>query len=263
MATSSLTTSSPRRIADRGITIIELMVVIAIIGGFAYIAATGFRLVTKADLVDDATRLSAVMRRTSQLAMESGQLHRVVLDLDQRRFTVEACEGTTSVKRGEGDPPRDDRARADALEMARERMKTMMGAAATMAPATPESELARASALAGQQVGSATCAPVEGEISGDAEGRDLSGPLRTDSGIKFEEVWVQHLEDSATAGTAAIHFFPIGSAEKAIVALTDGSETFTIKVHGLTGRIELRDGKPERPDDHMMRNAEGDREAER
>ena len=66
-------------------TVIELMIVIAIIGGFAYIAASGFRMVTKADLVDDATRLSAVMRRTSQLAMESGQLHRVVLDLDQRR----------------------------------------------------------------------------------------------------------------------------------------------------------------------------------
>jgi type II secretory pathway pseudopilin PulG len=244
-------------------TVIELMIVIAIIGGFAYIAASGFRMVTKADLVDDATRLSAVMRRTSQLAMESGQLHRVVIDLDQRRFSVEACEGATSVKRGETDPPLDERARNDALAMARERMKTMMGEAATMAPTNPESEMARASALAGQQIGNTTCTPVEGEISGDAEGRDLSGGLRTQSGVKFKEVWVQHAEDSFTAGTAAIHFFPIGSAEKAIVALTDGTDTFTVKVHGLTGRIELRDGDPDRPEDHMMRNAEGDKEADR
>jgi type II secretory pathway pseudopilin PulG len=244
-------------------TVIELMIVIAIIGGFAYIAASGFRFVTKADLVDDATRLSAVMRRTSQLAMETGQLHRVVLDLDQRRFAVEACEGTTSVKRGEGDPPLDERARNDALAMARERMKTMMGAAADMAPANPESEMARASALAGQRVGSATCTPVEGEISGDAEGRDLAGTLRTGSGIKFKEIWVQHADDSFTAGTTAIHFFPIGSAEKALVVLTDGTDSFTVKVHGLTGRVELRDGDPERPEDHMMRNAEGDKEADR
>jgi prepilin-type N-terminal cleavage/methylation domain-containing protein len=256
------TPSSPR-IPEHGMTVIELLIVIAIIGGFAYIAASGFRFVTKADLVDDATRLSAIMRRTSQLAMETGQLHRVVLDLDERRFTVEACEGATSVRRGETDPPLEERARADALEMARERMKTMMGEAATMAPATPESELARASALAGQQIGSSVCAPVEGVISGDAEGRDLSGTLRVTSGIKFKEVWVQHADESFTSGTAAIHFFPIGSAEKAIVSLTDGTDGFTVKIHGLTGRIELRDGDPERPEDHMNRNAEGDREAER
>jgi hypothetical protein len=45
--------------------------------------------------------------------------------------------------------------------------------------------------------------------------------------------------------------------------MTDGSETYTILVHGLTGRVELRDGTLRDPDDHMLRNVLGDKDAER
>jgi hypothetical protein len=242
--------------------VIEMMIVIAIIGGFAYIAASGFRFVTKADLVDDGYRLAAVMRRTSQIATETGQLHRLVLDFEQKRFTVEACEGELSVRRGERDEPITAAARTSALEMARERLQEQNRQAAAALPTSPEDEMKRAAALAGQGVGDAVCQPVsEGVMSGDSDGRPLSGALR--GGIKLREVWVQHVDDSVTADTVAIHFFPLGSSEKAIIELTDGSETFSVLVHGLTGRIEYLDGKVRDPEEHMMRNAEGDKEAER
>src|SRR5437868_7818968 len=68
----------------RGMTVLEMMIVLAVIGGMFFIARTGFRLLTKADLVEDSSELTAVMRRASQLAVEHGELHRVVLDLDQQ-----------------------------------------------------------------------------------------------------------------------------------------------------------------------------------
>ena len=71
-----------------GMTMLEMMVVLAIIGGLEFIARSGFRLVTRADLVEDATGLTAVMRRASQLAVEHGELHRVVLDLDAGGYVV-------------------------------------------------------------------------------------------------------------------------------------------------------------------------------
>ena len=257
-----MTPVATQRQHQRGMTVLELMIVIAIIGGFAYIAASGFRFVTKADLVDDGYRIAAVMRRTSQLATETGQLHRLVLDFEQKRFVVEACEGELSVRRGEADEPITAAARASALEMARERLQEQNRQAAAALPTSPEDEMKRAAALAGQGVGGSTCQPIgEGVVSGDSEGRALSGALR--SGIKFREAWVQHVEDSITRDTVAIHFFPLGSAEKAIIELTDGSATFSILVHGLTGRIEYVDGEVRDPEDHMMRNAEGDKEAER
>jgi type II secretory pathway pseudopilin PulG len=249
-------------------TVLELMIVIAIIGGLVYIAASGFRLVTKGDLVDDATRIASLMRRSSQLAMTYGKLYRVTLDFEKKTYGVEQCEGPAQVRRvtrdsARRDEPFSERARNDAIEAAQERLRMAPpGGGPAMVSATPEADMARATALAGQQVGASTCTPAE-DPSADASGKDLTGSLRADKGIKVREVWVQHLEDSLTDGNVQFYFFPNGSAEKAILELTDGSATFSVLVYGLTGKVELRDGEVEHPEDHMMRDAEGDKEAER
>ncbi|HEY5944729.1 MAG TPA: prepilin-type N-terminal cleavage/methylation domain-containing protein, partial [Kofleriaceae bacterium] len=57
----------------RGMTILELMIVLAIIGAGAFLARSGFRMLTKADLVDNSTELSGVLKRTGQLAIEKGE----------------------------------------------------------------------------------------------------------------------------------------------------------------------------------------------
>ena len=66
-----------------------------------------------------------------------------------------------------------------------------------------------------------------------------------------------------TKGQIAIYFFPAGSSEKAVIEVTDDSETFSILVHGLSGRIELRDGTLRDVNDHMLRNVLGDKDKER
>src|SRR5690349_10065955 len=87
--------------AHSGMTVLELMIVLAIIGGAAFLMRTGFRAFTKADLVEDSTELAAVLRRANQLAIEHGQLHRVLLDLDKGGYAVEVCEGQTTIQRNE------------------------------------------------------------------------------------------------------------------------------------------------------------------
>ena len=87
--------------------------------------------------------------------------------------------------------------------------------------------------------------------------------LKGNKGIKFKQVYVQHLDGAVTKGQAAIYFFPMGSSEKAIVELTDGTDTFSVLVYGLTGRVELKDGALKNVDDHMLRNAIGDKDAKR
>ena len=86
---------------------------------------------------------------------------------------------------------------------------------------------------------------------------------RTTKGIKFKEIWVQHMTDSATKGQVAIYFFPNASAEKAVVELTDGDAIFSVLVFGMTGRVELRDEALHDVNDHMLRNVMGDRDAKR
>ena len=245
---------------QRGMTLIEIMVTLAIIGGLLFVARSGFRLVTKADLVEDSNELTAVLRRASELAVEHGDLHRVVLDLDNQGYVVEVCQGAIAVARNEL-VRADDEETKRALERGRQRL-TGVPSDAT-ATGDPEEATHRAAAIAGHHVADRMCRPADDSITGDANGKGWVRGLRKAKGIKFKEIWVQHRDDSATKGQVAIYFFPLGSSEKSVIELTDGSETFTVLVYGLTGRVELHDGTLSDVDDHMLRNVMGNKDVKR
>lgn len=251
--------------AHNGMTVLELMIVLAIIGGAAFLMRTGFRAFTKADLVEDSTELASVLRRANQLAIEHGQLHRVLLDLDKGGYAVEVCEGQTTIQRNELVRP-DEEVKKRALAKGQEKLSegNTSGPQATMlAGGDAETAAKRAIAIAGHHIADKMCSPVPDPSTGDATGKGWVRSLKTGRGIKFKEVWVQHRDESVTKSQVAIYFFPLGSSEKAIVEVTDGDEVFSILVYGLTGRVELRDGVLRDPNDHMMRNAMGDKDAKR
>jgi len=246
--------------AQLGMTVLELMIVLAIIGAGAALVRSGFRMLSGADLVEDATELSAVMQRANQLAIEHGELHRVVIDFDKGAYVVEICQGQTAIVRNEKletDPEEQKRA----LERGKQRLSQMPADA--FAAGDPDEATRRATAVAGHHIADRTCVPATDSITGDATGKGWIRQLKTAKGIKFKQVFVQHLDSAVSKGQVAIYFFPMGSSEKAVVELTDGSDTFTVLVYGLTGRVELKDGTLKNIDDHMLRNAMGDKDAKR
>lgn len=241
-------------------TVFEIMIVLAILGGLFYIVRSGFRLVTKADLVEDATELTAVIRRTSQLAVEHGEMHRVVLDLEALTYAVEVCEGQATIVRNEQIAANDEETKR-ALERGKQRLSNFPAEA--LSAGDPDAAPKRAAALAGHHVGDRLCKPATDSVTGDATGKGWIRKLRKDRGIKIKQVYVQHRDEPAIKGQVAIYFFPVGSAEKAIVELTDGTEVFSVLVFGLTGRVELHDGALADANDHMLKNAMGERDAKR
>ncbi len=241
-------------------TVLEIMIVLAIIVGGAILVRSGFRMVSKADLVDNATELAAVLRRANQLAIEHGEMHRVLLDLDDHQYLVEVCRGQTAIVRNEKLDKKPDEAK-DALERGKQRLGQLPEDA--FAAGDPEEATRRAVAVAGHHIADRICVPASDAISGDATGKGWARKLYSGKGIKFKEVWVQHLDQGQTKGHVAIYFFPMGSSEKSVIEMTDGSETFSILVYGLTGRVELKDGTLRSIDDHMLRNAMGNRDAKR
>ena len=241
-------------------TVLEIMVVLAIIGGLFYVVRSGFRIVTKADLVEDASELTAVMRRASQVAVEHGELHRVVLDLETQAYVVERCEGQAVIVRNEQLQGDDDETKR-AIERGKQRLANLPSDA--LASGDPEEATRRATALAGHHIADRTCKPATDSVTGNASGKGWLRKLRKDKGVKFKQVWVQHRDDGVTKGQVAIYFFPVGSSEKSVIELTDGSEVFSVLVYGLTGRVELHDGELRDVNDHMMKNAMGDKDAKR
>jgi general secretion pathway protein H len=257
----------------RGMTILELMIVLAIMGAGLFLVRSGFRMLTKADLVENSTELAAVLKRTSQLAIEKGEMHRVVLDLDHQLYAVEMCQGSRTLQRNEQLRP-DEEATKAAVEKGKERLRDMPQDAMA---ADPDAATKQAIHIAGHHVADRVCEviddPGSDEILQTVEAKERAKAkgktngwvreLYAGKGIKFKEIWVQHGDDSVTKGQVAIYFFPNGSSEKAVIEVTDGSETFTITVAGLSGRVELKDGTLRDVDDHMMRNALGDKDKAR
>jgi general secretion pathway protein H len=241
-------------------TVLEIMIVLAIIGGMFFVVRSGFRVLTKADLVENANELTAIMRRASQLAVEHGEMHRVVLDLEGQAYVVEVCQGQTAIQRNEKLNSDDDESKR-AIERGKQRLSQLPPDA--LAAGDAEEATRRATALAGHHVADRTCAPATDGLSGDASGKGWLRKLRKDKGVKFKEIWVQHRDESATKGQVAIYFFPIGDAEKAVIELTDGSEVFTVLIFGLSGRVELHDGALRDVNDHMLKNVMGDKDAKR
>lgn len=241
-------------------TVLEIMIVLGVIGGLFFIARTGFRSLTKADLVENASELTAVMRRASQLAVEHGELHRVVLDLEEQAYVVEVCQGQAAIARNELLSGKEEDTKR-ALERGKQRLGNLPQE--SLAAGDPDEATRRAAALAGHHVADRTCSPATDTVTGDAAGKGWLRKLRKEKGIKFKEIWVQHRDDSATKGQVAIYFFPVGSSEKAVIELTDGSAVFSVLVFGLTGRVELRDGALDNVDQHMLRNVMGGKDAQR
>lgn len=236
-------------------TVLEIMIVLAIIGAGAMLVNRGFRSLTRADLVENATELATVMKRASMLSIEHGQMHRVLFDVDKQLYIVEQCEGAASIMRNEAVRPDEDETKR-AQERGQTRMQNLPADA--FAGGDPEGAAKRVTALAGAHIADKVCAPVQDTVTGDATGKGWNRALRADKGIKFKAIWVQHMEHETSKGQVAIYFFPQGQAEKAVVTMTDGTESFSVLVYGLTGRVELRDGELQDVDEHMLRNVMGD-----
>lgn len=239
-------------------TVLEVVVVLAIVVGLAALTTGAVRAVRRSTLVDSANELAALMRRASQLAGETGKLHRLVLDLDGQSFRVEACEGGPAALSKAPEPKAvDAEARKAAVEEARRRLASLpQGAIPASASDSAEASDDVALALANQLGARRTCQLAD-SYAGALDGRPLMGQLAGDRGVKLQKVWVQHLEDPVQAGLVAVHFFPLGSAEKAVVELADEDGPYQLLVHGLTGRIELRSDVLRDPEAFFLRDATG------
>jgi Tfp pilus assembly protein FimT len=251
-------------------TVLEIMIVLAIIGFMAYLSYSGFRFLTGAALSEDTSNLALVLRRAQLISVEAGVPTRVVIDFDKHAYWVEACTGDPTLVRVKEEEKADAETAQEELVKARQRLATLPGG--QMTASSPEEEAKMAAALAGRKVGGRICGPLGSGpaadqigplFSGDAVGRELQRALQTGRGVKFREVWVQHLETSTSSGQVSITFFPLGWAEKAIIEIGNDDDMETVLVHGLTGRVEVRAGALREPDDHMLRDVKGEREAER
>jgi hypothetical protein len=196
------------------------------------IAVPSLNAVTAAELKETTGMLQGLMRDTYARAALSGNSHRVVLDLGQRSYWVEASQGGVVMPRTRISPNREGVVILDPVD---ERIEDI----------TDSSDVEDRTKV--ELYRSPTWEKV---FFPGRDSLDENKAQRLPSDVLFKKVWVDHLEDFATDGQVAIHFFPGGYTQEAIVILTDDEEngrTLSLITQPLTGEIWVQEDEPELP----------------
>jgi general secretion pathway protein H len=194
----------------RGFTLIELMVVIALVGLIAAAAVPALRGVTGANARQAAGELSGSLRYLFDTAALRHTTCRMALDLDHQAFWAECAPRQVTLAR-EQEPSRRDRELEERFPDERDpdRRRLM----AQTAFGAFEDQLARK--------------------------RQLPGSTR------FGPVRVEGRSQPVSEGIAWVYFFAGGQAQRAFVPVVDGDTTYTVTLEPFTGRARVVTGKVE------------------
>lgn len=238
-------------------TILEVMITLAIVGLMMMVGYMGLRSARQSDLREDTMKVAAALRIAQTTATQTGSHHRVVFDLDEQSFHLERCEGEIRLQRFD---PGEEPTQKELQEKLEDRVSKSGETSELLEASSPKEATDTAAALAGVRVGAARCQPLtEEEIP---FGGGMQG-VRTDRGISIRNVYAQHVRGAADEGRVTINFFPLGTAEKAIVEVASEKSAYSLLVHRLSGRVALENGPLEEHVEYMEVNAAGNEEARR
>ena len=244
-----------KKTSQRAFTLIEIIIVIALIG-FAYtVALPNFTVKTGAELEIILGRLAVDIRSAYDRSILSKKHHRIVFDLKTGKYWLEDTDRRFISRQTQGldhDPTKEE------LEEIRYQFEEDFAAYKELAGETfkdskgvKEISLSSPVLKAKKKLAPVTWRKVE---SLEWQERTLEG------GLRFAKIQASHhpkavtLEDSEGATRAVIYFHPIGLAEKAVFYLSsdDKNEEFssssvlyTIEISPYEGTASIQSGYKE------------------
>lgn len=215
---------------EAGYTLVELMIVLALVGVVMGGAVLGFRSLVRSELRSQAGKLAAAIRYSYDRSLTTGSFYRLHFDLDHQTYRLERSETRVLIDRqqktlmnGKGK----DRDELD-KEADEEDKRALNGLPQELIP------------------------PQTGRRPRFAEYKDSTMPVVKLTRIKVLDLLLPRDKEPYSAGHAYLHFFPDGHTERAVIHLgTDPQDDtqYTLWVHGLTGRVEVLPGRQPPPPD--------------
>ena len=225
--------------AQRGLTLIELVIAIAIAAVLFAAVVTGVGAITGARAKETAGQLAGTIRAMYDEAALTGRTCRIVFEL----------------------PPEDDEEASVAYAP-----QCAAGAVATLDDR--DEELRAANERVGDRDGAESRSRRDVRLDDDPSLEDVlsSERARVEQTAKFSgfepldvgreeisssvrmSVWVRGQREPVKSGIAYLYFHPQGYADRAMVFVRQGDNAWTIRVSPLTGKAEIIPGVEEVPD---------------
>jgi len=211
-----------RRSGERGITMIELMITVAIIALAMGMATLGASVADSARLKRSSVMIAGAIRVAYGHANAISKPVRLVFDFDQRLIGLEEASSDLKLVRNEkaGGAAAATEAEQKALEEAEQIVK---------GPRAPRPAFKPTKAFGFNP-------------DKDKTGKEL------DRNIRFLQIETGHQDEAVNQGRAYLYFWPGGQTERAAIQLKiagsdDEQDAMTIFVAPLTGKASLKKGK--------------------
>jgi len=216
-----------RRASRGGLTLIEILVVLAIVATVTGVAVAGSMQLPSARLRRSATMITSAVKVAYTRATATSRDVRLVMDLDRQKVWLE-----------ESDEPM----------LVRSNDKTGTGGADPITAAERAAVAEGEGALKGPPVPRPQFHPIEAYGFGDVEEGKGGKPLQR--GITFRAVQTTHDDAPRSSGRAYLYFWPGGLTERASIQVRIGDSeedyrTLTLLVSPLTGKVTVKTGPVE------------------
>ncbi len=201
---------------QKGFTLIELMVAMAIVGLIFAAAASGLRSVFNMGMKSDAGHLAAMVRALSNKAVTDHTYLRLVYDIDGRQYSVEESEEPFLVS----------------MEDSSEAAKNFL-----------EKNKKESTAKDSEGSSSEEDKADEGDKSDQSYTVIETGPFKSgslSSNVYFKDIETSYSGSKIESGKAYTYFFPDGFATQTMIHLRDDDdeEYYSIEVSPVSGRVK-------------------------
>jgi general secretion pathway protein H len=213
---------------SRGLTLIEIMVVLAIIAIVSGIAVAGSMQAPLANLKGSATTIASAVKFAYTQATATSSDMRLVMDLDTQKIWIET---------------------SDRPMLAQSKDKTGTGGADPVTQVEQQALEEGAKILKGPPIPKPRFKPIPS--AGFSESDESKGGKSLKRRIVFRSVQTTHDDAPRTSGRAYLYFWPGGHTERASIQIQVKDEssdeyTMTLLVSSpLTGKVTVKNGPVE------------------
>jgi general secretion pathway protein H len=234
---------APRRSRTCGFTLIEILIVMAIIGLIMSLGVGGLRSLARSDLRADSNHLGGAMRFLFDRASTTGKTHRLVLDLEGGKYWAEVtddkffiprdAETPEQTRRREADEAKQDEEKRAAEQKATSAASDMFGSSGSSSGLPMDSSYDPAKLEIGE------FRPKRARFAAFKE--MALKPVTLSKRVVLHSVYTPRSTEAVTSGRAYVYFFPLGQTEAAIISLSDpsGDTIYSLVAHPITGRVRV------------------------